>query len=70
MGYQVAASEEKQINAYGGGPRLEYGGGVATATTSTLMIGSVNLDTYETSTKLVVLRGVAKLLQNYPPKKK
>jgi hypothetical protein len=34
------------------------------------MIGSVDLDTYETSTKLVVLRGVAKLLQNYPPKKK
>jgi hypothetical protein len=61
VGYQVSTGEEKQINAYGNGfgmgPR--WGGGMGTATISTLTVGSLALDMYETSTKHLVWRGVA-----------
>jgi len=61
IGYKVSTSEEKQINAYGNrfgmGPR--WGGGMGTATISTLTNGSVALDMYETSSKHLVWRGVA-----------
>ena len=72
--------------------RRRWGGGMATATTTTLLIGSVSLDMYEVAPKQLVWRGVAtktidqnakpdkrqkniekgiaKLLKNYPPKKK
>lgn len=61
VGYQASTSTEKQINAYGNGfgmgPR--WGGGMATATTSTLVNGSIALDMYETASKHLVWRGVA-----------
>jgi Domain of unknown function (DUF4136) len=61
VGYQASTSTEKQINAYGNGfgmgPR--WGGGMATATTSTLVNGSIAVDMYETASKHLVWRGVA-----------
>ena len=62
IGYQAAASQEKQISAYGMGgfgmgPR--WGGGMASATTSTLTVGSISLDMYEVASKHLVWRGTA-----------
>jgi hypothetical protein len=99
--YQLAVSQEKEINSYstgwGYGPGWRggwYGGGMTTttATTNTLNIGSVALDMYELSSKHLVWRATAsktldakvkpekqqkniakaaaKMLKNYPPKKK
>jgi hypothetical protein len=62
IGYQAAVKQERQIDMYGGGgyrmgPR--WGGGMATATTSTLLIGSVSVDMYDVAPKQLVWRGVA-----------
>jgi hypothetical protein len=103
VAYQVALNKEKEVTSwntgYGMGPGWGgrwyggyYGGGMTTATTSTIHVGSLALDMYETGTKKLVWRGVAskqldtkaspekrqknldkgmaKLLKNYPPKKK
>jgi Domain of unknown function (DUF4136) len=92
IGYQVATTQERQINAFGAGGGWRMGGGMASATTSTLTNGSVSLDMYDSAKKQLVWRGVAtktidpgtkpdkrqkniqngvaKLLKNYPPKKK
>jgi Domain of unknown function (DUF4136) len=69
VGYQVALDKEKQWNAYGmgGGPGwgwgpgygAAYGGGMATATSSTLYIGTLGLDVYDRSAKQLVWRGRA-----------
>jgi hypothetical protein len=99
VGYQAAIGQEKQLTSYntgwGYGPGWRYGGGgmgMTTATTSTILIGSIAFDMYEAPKKELVWRGiatktldtnakpekranninkaVAKLLKNYPPKKK
>jgi hypothetical protein len=58
VGYQVAVDQEKQWNAYGtGGWRL--GGGMGTATQSTINVGSLVLDMYDPSTKQLVWTGTA-----------
>jgi hypothetical protein len=58
VGYQVALSQEKQWNAYGtGGAR--WGGGMASATQSTITTGSLTLDMYEPGTKSLVWTGSA-----------
>jgi len=62
IGYQAAASQERQVDLYstggfGMGPR--WGGGMATATTSTLTVGSISLDMYEVASKHLVWRGTA-----------
>jgi hypothetical protein len=62
VGYQVAITQEKQLNAYstgwGYGPR--WGGtGTVTATTTTITIGSVALDMYVPAQKQLVWRGTA-----------
>ena len=65
IGYQAAVGQEKQLTAYnsgwGYGPGWRYGGGmgVTTATTSTILVGSVALDMYEASKKALVWRGTA-----------
>jgi hypothetical protein len=62
IGYQAAASQEKQINAYsmgGFGMGARWGGGMASATTSTLTVGSISLDMYEVASKHLVWRGTA-----------
>jgi len=103
IGYQTAVGTEKQFTSYntgwGYGPGWGggwYGGGMSstttTGTTSTIYIGQLGLDMYESGKKDLVWRGVAsktidpkakpekqekninkavaKLLKNYPPKKK
>jgi Domain of unknown function (DUF4136) len=58
IGYQVALSQDKQWNAYGmGGYR--WGGGMASATQSTITTGSLTVDMYETGTKNLVWTGSA-----------
>ena len=95
VGYQTAIGSQKQWNAYntgwGYGPRWG-GGGMSTATSSTIRTGQLDLDMYDSANKRLVWRGtvsktldpnakpekrqknldnaVAKLLKNYPPKKK
>jgi hypothetical protein len=66
IGYQVAIGQEKQINAYNtGGMGWGYGarwggyGGMTTATTSTINIGTLVLDMYDPAAKQLVWRGQA-----------
>jgi hypothetical protein len=57
VGYQASIDQEKQWNAYGmgGGPRC--GGGMGTATSSTISNGTLVLDMYDPSTKKLVWTG-------------
>ena len=103
IGMQTAIGTEKQFTSYNtgwgygpgwGGGWYGYGGGMTTTTgsTSTIYVGQLGLDMYESVKKDLVWRGtasktidpkakpekqqknidkaVAKLLKNYPPKKK
>ena len=68
--YQLAVTQEKEINSYSsgwatGGPGWRtggagiYGSGTTTSTVSTISIGSLNLDIYDAPRKHLVWRGVA-----------
>jgi uncharacterized protein DUF4136 len=59
IGYQASIDQQKQWNAYGmgGGPR--WGGGMGTATSSTINVGTLVLDMYDPSTKKLVWTGRA-----------
>jgi hypothetical protein len=59
VGYQTAVDQERQWNGYGmgGGPR--WGGGMATATSSTISNGSLVVDMYDPATKQLVWTGTA-----------
>jgi hypothetical protein len=103
VAYQVAVNQEKQLTTWNTGYAMGpawggryyggyYGGGTTTATTSTINVGTLALDMYDSATKQLVWRGMAskqldpkakpekrqknldkgmaKLLKNYPPKKK
>jgi hypothetical protein len=69
IAYQVAISQEKQIQTMdsgmygaGWGPRYYggyYGGGMSTTTTSTIFVGSVALDMYDAAGKNLVWRSIA-----------
>ncbi|HYI94182.1 MAG TPA: DUF4136 domain-containing protein [Bryobacteraceae bacterium] len=65
IGYQTAVNTEKEINSFdsgwGYGPGWRYGGmgGMSTSTTSTLYVGSLALDMYDSSKKQLVWRGTA-----------
>jgi hypothetical protein len=59
VGYQVAVDQEKQWNAYGMGGGWRMGGGMGTATQSTINVGSLVLDMYDPSTKQLVWSGTA-----------
>ena len=69
IAYQVAISKEKQAQTWdtgmygaGWGPRYYggyYGGGMSTTTTSTIFIGSVVLDMYDSGPKNLVWRSIA-----------
>jgi hypothetical protein len=56
VGYQVAVDQQKQWNAYGMG---RFGGGMGTATSSNIDIGTLVLDMYDPSTKQLVWTGRA-----------
>ena len=57
VGYQIAVDQEKQWNAYGMGGR--WPGGMASATQSTISIGSLVIDMYDPGTKDLVWTGTA-----------
>jgi hypothetical protein len=68
--FQIAMGQEKQMTTYdtggyGYGPGWRGGwygggmGGISTSTTSTINIGSLVLDMYDTGTKQIAWRGMA-----------
>jgi hypothetical protein len=61
IGYQTAIGAQKQWNAYstgwGMGPRWGGGMGMGTATSSTIRVGQLNLDMYDSANKRLVWRG-------------
>ena len=57
VGYQIAVDKEKQWNAWGTG--RGFGGGMGSATQSTINIGSFVLDMYDPTTKQLVWTGTA-----------
>ena len=59
VGYQVAVDREKQWNAYGMGGGWGLGGGMATATSSTIDVGTLVLDMYDSTKKQLVWTGRA-----------
>jgi len=69
IGYQVSLDKEKQITTFdsgwgygpgwGGGWYGGGGGGISTSTTSTIVIGQVDLDMYDPAEKKLVWRGMA-----------
>lgn len=57
--YQVAIDQQQQWNAYGGGFGWRRGMGTATATSSTINIGTLVLDFYDVATKQQIWSGSA-----------
>ena len=58
VAYQIAVNQEKQWNAYGMGGGIRWGG-LATATSSTISVGTLVLDLYDPATKQLVWTGNA-----------
>lgn len=68
VGYQVSVSQEKEWNAYNtGGASWRWGGGTATATSSTINVGTLGFDVYDRANKQLIWRGSATKTLN-PPK--
>jgi hypothetical protein len=59
LGYQVSVDQEREWNAYGMGGGWRFGGGMGTATSSTIAVGTVALDFYDPATKQLIWRGEA-----------
>ena len=61
IAYQVALNQERQWNSYntGGYGSWRYGGGMSTATSSTIQIGTIALDMYDSAAKELVWKGQA-----------
>lgn len=58
VGYQIAVDQEKQWNAYGMGGGVRFGG-MGSATSSTINVGTLVVDMYDPSTKQLVWTGNA-----------
>jgi hypothetical protein len=67
VGYQVSITQERQWNAYGGGLGWRIGGGMVTATSSTLQVGTLAFDVYDQAGKQLIWKGTATKTLN-PPK--
>jgi hypothetical protein len=59
VGYQTSLNQQQQWNAYGMGGGWRMGGGMGTATSSTINVGTLVLDMYDPSTKTLVWTGRA-----------
>jgi len=57
LGYQTAINQERQWNAWGTG--RGFGGGMGTATSSTISTGTLVLDMYDPASKQLVWQGRA-----------
>jgi len=58
VGYQIAVDKEKQWNGYGMGGGIRFGG-MGSATSSTISVGTFVLDMYDPATKQLVWTGTA-----------
>jgi hypothetical protein len=58
VGYQIAVDQEKQWNAYGMGGGVRFGG-MGSATSSTINVGTMVVDMYDPTTKQLVWTGNA-----------
>ena len=58
VGYQIAVDQEKQWNAYGMGGGVRWGG-MGSATSSTINVGTLVLDMYDPASKQLVWTGNA-----------
>lgn len=58
VGYQTAVDKQKEWNSYGMGGGVRWGG-MATATSSTINVGTLVLDMYDPTTKQLVWTGSA-----------
>jgi hypothetical protein len=68
VGYQVSISQQQQWNAYStGGIGWRVGGGMVTATSSTIQVGTLDFDVYDQAGKQLIWRGSATKTLN-PPK--
>jgi hypothetical protein len=59
VAYQASIDQEKQWNAYGMGGGLRWGGGMATAQSTTISVGTLVLDMYDPMSKQLVWTGRA-----------
>ncbi|HYK36605.1 DUF4136 domain-containing protein [Alloacidobacterium sp.] len=59
VAYQTSIDQQKQWNAYGMGGGWRFGGGMASATSSTIDVGTLVVDMYDPSTKQLVWTGRA-----------
>ena len=59
VSYQTAVDKQKQWNAYGTGGVGWGFGGMATATQSTIEVGTVNVDFYDAAAKRLIWQGTA-----------
>jgi hypothetical protein len=59
VAYQLSITQEREWSAYGTGGGWRMGGGMATATSSTIQIGTLGLDFYDPSPKQLIWRGQA-----------
>ncbi|HXY52663.1 MAG TPA: DUF4136 domain-containing protein [Terriglobales bacterium] len=58
VGYQIAVDQERQWNAYGMGGGVRWGG-MGSATSSTINVGTLAVDMYDPATKQLVWTGQA-----------
>ena len=63
VGYQISVDQEKQWNAYGMGGGVRWGG-MGTATSSTINVGTLVLDMYDPAKKQLVWTGHATKAMN------
>ena len=59
VGIQTSIQQQQQWNAYGMGGGWRFGGGMATATSTTIQIGTLGVDFYDPTTKQLIWRGSA-----------
>jgi hypothetical protein len=67
VAYQVSVTQQTQWNAYGTGGGWRMGGGMASATSSTIQTGTLAVDFYDPGQKTLFWRGSATKTIN-PPK--
>lgn len=56
VAYQIAVDQEKQWNAWGTGG-FRFGGGMGSATQSTINIGTLGIDFFDPASKQIIWRG-------------
>jgi hypothetical protein len=58
VSFQIATHQQEKLNWYNWGGGWGWGGGMGQATTSTVDVGTLAIDFYDPSTKLMIWRGI------------